>query len=177
MANQSAQDTGFRQLLDAAQDPMVVADQHLNVTAANREVERLTGWTEAELLGQPISLLLPPRFQRVLETPLVSREGSKPTDASGTSVNLFVLRRDGSEFPAELKRSPLGGGEGSLVLVTIRDLTEWRRAQESLFREKEQASVTLASIGDAVITTDAAGTITYVNPTAERSPAGEPPRR
>jgi diguanylate cyclase (GGDEF)-like protein/PAS domain S-box-containing protein len=53
-------------------------------------------------------------------------------------------------------------------LVTIRDLTKSRRAQDLLFREKEQGFVTLASIADAVITTDVAGTITYMNPTAER---------
>lgn len=163
-----SEDAGFRQLLDAAPDPMLVADRHWSISAANREVERLTGWTEAELLGRPISLLFPPRFQRVLDTPLVNREEATRTDPRSAAVSLFVLRRDGSEFPAELRRRPLGGGEDASVLVTIRDLSEWRRAQESLFREKEQASVTLASIADAVITTDAAGTITYLNPTAER---------
>jgi diguanylate cyclase (GGDEF)-like protein/PAS domain S-box-containing protein len=68
----------------------------------------------------------------------------------------------------EFNRGSLGPGPGALALVTIRDLTRWRRAQEHLFREKEQAFVTLASIADAVIATDLAGTITYVNPTAER---------
>ena len=168
MDNQSSEDVGFRQLLDAAPDLMLVADQHWSVSATNREVERLTGWTEAELLGRPISLLFPPRFQRVLDTPLVNRDASIRTDAKSAAVSLFVLRRDGSEFPAELRRRPLGGSEDAFVLVTIRDLSESQRAQENLFREKEQASDTLASIADAVITTDASGTITYLNPTAER---------
>jgi diguanylate cyclase (GGDEF)-like protein/PAS domain S-box-containing protein len=52
--------------------------------------------------------------------------------------------------------------------VTIRDLTASRGAQEGLFQQKEQAAVILASMGDALITTDIAGTITYMNPTAER---------
>jgi diguanylate cyclase (GGDEF)-like protein/PAS domain S-box-containing protein len=168
MGDQSRQTPGFRQLLDAAPDPMVIADRHGSVTAANRGLERLTGWTESDLFGQPIGLLFPQRFQRVLETQPVSREESARTDAPGTTVSLFALRRDGSEFPAELRRSPLGGDDDALVLVTIRDITASRRAQESLYREKEQASVTLASIADAVITTDASGTITYLNPTAER---------
>jgi diguanylate cyclase (GGDEF)-like protein/PAS domain S-box-containing protein len=165
---QSSENFGFRQLLDAAPDPMLVADRHWSVSAANREVERLTGWTEAELLGRPISLLFPPRFQRVLDSPLVNREESQRTDPKSASVSLFMLRRDGSEFPAELRRRPLGGSEDAYVLLTIRDLSESQRAQENLFREKEQAADTLASIADAVITTDASGTITYLNPTAER---------
>ena len=100
MPNQSSLDAGFRQLLDAAPDPMVVADRQWSVTAVNREVERLTGWTEAELLGRPIGLLVPARFQRVLETQLARREESKRADARGTAVSLFALRHDGSEFPA-----------------------------------------------------------------------------
>jgi diguanylate cyclase (GGDEF)-like protein/PAS domain S-box-containing protein len=134
----------------------------------NREVERLFGWAEAELLGQPVNRLIPPRFHRTLDTQPVFSEQPREGNPKGTRVSLFARRRDGSELPIEINRSPLGSGAGALVLVTIRDLTEWRRAQESLFREKEQAVITLESIADAVITTDSAGRMLYLNPVAER---------
>jgi PAS domain-containing protein len=66
----------------------------------------------------------------------------------------------------EIHRCRRGPGEDAVFLVTMRDLTEWRDIQESLFRQKEQAIVALASIADAVITTDVAGAITYLNPYA-----------
>jgi diguanylate cyclase (GGDEF)-like protein/PAS domain S-box-containing protein len=50
---------------------------------------------------------------------------------------------------------------------TVQDITERKQAEETLFHEKERAQVTLQSIGDAVITTDAEGLITYLNPIAE----------
>ena len=50
---------------------------------------------------------------------------------------------------------------------TISDITERKRAETAMFEEKEKAQVTLQSIGDAVITTDAAGRIEYLNPVAE----------
>ena len=172
MTEHSLLEIGFRPLLDAAPDATVVADRDGNVVALNHDVESLFGWPEAELLGQPMNRLIPPRFHRVLEHMLETHPAISPespeTRPKGTRVSLFARRKDGTEFPVEINRSPLGPEPGALALVTIRDLTEWRRAQESLFREKEQAVITLASIGDAVVTTDRAGNITYLNPVAER---------
>jgi diguanylate cyclase (GGDEF)-like protein/PAS domain S-box-containing protein len=161
MTGNAVQQMGLRPLLDAAADAMLVVDAGGNVVALNPEAERLFGWTEAELLGEAWHRLIPPRFLALTDLPLADEGGRNP-------VSLFARRRDGTEFPIEFSRSPLGPSQHALFVVTIRDLTKWRRAQEHLFREKEQAFVTLASIADAVIATDLAGTITYVNPTAER---------
>ena len=152
-------DTGFRELLDAAPDAMVVVDPQGDVIALNLEAERLFGWSEPEFLGHSLNRIIPPRFQQI--------SAGRGRD-EGVPVSLLARRRDGSEFPVELNRAPLGPGKNTQVLVTIRDLTKWRRAQENLFREKEQAFVTLSSIADGVVTTDVNGIITYLNPTAER---------
>jgi len=168
MTNPSPLEIGFRPLLDAAPDATLVLDSLGTVVALNHEAERLLGWTEPELLGQPMTRLIPPRFHRTFDTPPVVSHEPQKRQPKGTGVSLFARRRDESELPVEINRIPLGAGPHPLVLVTIRDLTEWRRAQESLFREKEQAVITLESIGDAVITTDTAGRITYLNPGAER---------
>ncbi|MBZ0091548.1 MAG: EAL domain-containing protein [Sulfuricellaceae bacterium] len=58
-------------------------------------------------------------------------------------------------------------GDAVRMFGTIQDISERKRAEELLFREKELAQVTLQSIGDAVITTDARGCVTYLNPIAE----------
>jgi diguanylate cyclase (GGDEF)-like protein/PAS domain S-box-containing protein len=162
------EEKGFRQLLDAAPDAMVVVDPGGSVVALNPVAERLLGWTEAELRGQPLSRFIPPRFQQATEWHGASDGASPGNPPQGAALSLFARRRDGREFPVEIHRSPLGPGDDALLLVTMRDLTEWRGVQESLFRQKEQAVGTLASIADAVVTTDVAGTITYLNPTAER---------
>ncbi len=161
------QDKRFRQMLDAAPDAIVVVDQRGRVVALNRETERLFGWTDAELLGEPSRRLITPAFQKMYDA---LGGGDSPTSAprKRALVSAFARRRDGSDFPAEVHCSPLSTSENALSLVTIRDLSAFQGAQENLFQQTEQAAVILASMGDALITTDVAGTITYMNPTAER---------
>ena len=150
----------FHELLDAAADAMLVVNGRENVAALNPEAERIFGFTEAELADEPLHRLIPPRFRQLIRAPEL--------EGTHDPISLFGLRRDGTEFPIEFNQSRLGPGRDALTLVTVRDLTRLRRIQEALYREKEQAFVTLSSIADGIITTDRAGTITYVNPTAER---------
>src|SRR2546430_5432039 len=166
MTTPHMQGRGFRQMLDAAPDARVGVDQGGSALALNREAERLLGWTDAEFRGEPPSRFIPQRFQQVYGALGVSDSDAPETRPKRAPVRIFARRRDGSEFPVEIHRTPLGPSEDGLFLVTMRDLTEWRDVQESLFRQKEQALVALASIADAVITTDGAGRITYLKPPA-----------
>jgi diguanylate cyclase (GGDEF)-like protein/PAS domain S-box-containing protein len=86
-----------------------------------------------------------------------------------------VQRPDGSRVWVRLHASTeQGGDESSTFLLLVEDITERKaaesvllRAEEALFAEKERAQVTLDSIGDAVLVTDLAGTVTYLNREAE----------
>ena len=125
------------------------------VVALNPEAERLFGWAEAELLGEPLDRLIPPRFRQLTELRPTITDESPGLPLRGTQVRLSAQRRDGTEFPVELTHCPLGSPAGTpLPWSRFVISPDGGSAQETLFREKEQASVTLASIADAVITTD-----------------------
>ncbi|TLZ36035.1 MAG: PAS domain S-box protein [Gammaproteobacteria bacterium] len=86
------------------------------------------------------------------------------------AAEFLMRRRDGQQLVilenARLMRDGAGrilGYEGSIT-----NITERKRAEQAIFAEKERAQVTLQSIGDAVISTDAEGRIEYINPVAER---------
>lgn len=77
-------------------------------------------------------------------------------------------RKDGSIYPVEARWQFFKFDTSSVFFCIAQDITERKRAEEILFQEKERAQVTLHSIGDAVITTDADGIIDYLNPMAEQ---------
>ncbi len=154
-------------LIDAGRDAMLIVDGEGMVVVENLEAHRLFGWPKGELIGTPMARCVPTRFQRVLDLwPLQSTDSTTPRALA--PVALLARRRDGTEFPAEISRTVIDPSPDGRALVTIRDLTTWRRTQEGLLREKEHAVTTLDSIGDAVMTTDLDGRVTYINPVAER---------
>jgi diguanylate cyclase (GGDEF)-like protein/PAS domain S-box-containing protein len=82
----------------------------------------------------------------------------------------FQLRRvDGNVLTVVESARAVRNDAGELIGYegTISDISERKRAETAIFEEKEKAQVTLQSIGDAVITTDATGRIEYLNPIAE----------
>ncbi|WP_019466631.1 EAL domain-containing protein [Dyella japonica] len=85
-------------------------------------------------------------------------------------VEFRILQRDGSArwFHARGASSRDAAGTSRRMAGSVTEITERRRADAMLFAAKERAEVTLQSIGDAVITTDAKGCIDYLNPSAER---------
>ena len=85
-------------------------------------------------------------------------------------MEVTLRRRDGTQVVALENARGVRDGSGRIVGYegTVADITERKRAEQARFAEKERAHVTLQSIGDAVITTDASGVIEYLNPVAER---------
>jgi len=82
----------------------------------------------------------------------------------------FLMRRRDGEQVVILENARAVRDEGNRITHyegTIADITERKRAEQAVFAEKERAQVTLQSIGDAVISTDADGRIEYINPVAE----------
>ncbi|QSX78075.1 bifunctional diguanylate cyclase/phosphodiesterase [Agrilutibacter solisilvae] len=159
-------DRRFRNLLESAPDAMVVVDVPTrHIVLVNEQAERIFGVSRDAMLGEPIGRFIDDP-ERLAEAMAATHE-SDP-DGRTWDVLAFQGRRpDGRGFPVEVVLSRLAGAASSQVVAGIRDVSRRQQAEDDLRREREQARVTLQSIGDAVLTYDIALAVTSLNRVAE----------
>ena len=125
----------FRGLIEAGPDAMVVVDEAGTIVLVNERAEALFGYPRAELVGQPVEMLLPKPLRRRHmrhRGRFVAEPRARPM---GEGLDLLARRKDGSEFVAEISLSPLRTDGGLLVSAAIRDVGQ------QLLRQLEQALV------------------------------------
>ena len=127
--------------LELAPDAIIVADSGGHILLVNQQTEVLFGYTQAELPGLPIELLLPSRLAAVHQQHRADYLAAPHTRPMGTGLELFGQRQDGSEFPVEVSLSPLQLGDDVVVMSIIRDVTARKRleAAERLAVQQRQA--------------------------------------
>ncbi|CAN5640951.1 PAS domain S-box protein [soil metagenome] len=129
----------FEGLLESAPDAVVIVDEDGRITHINRQTERFFGYERGEILGQPVEALIPGRFHSTHVNHRQEYADDPHVRAMGAGLELFGIRKDGSEFPVEISLSPLELDGQLLVTATVRDITD----RNAIDREFHQAARTL----------------------------------
>jgi two-component system, LuxR family, sensor kinase FixL len=127
-------------LLDSVPDAMVIVDQATGrIVHANGVAGRLFGWPPAELVGQPVEVLVPARFRGSHAMHRAEYAGAPRGRPMGLGLGLFGARKDGGEFEAEISLAPLDGGGRAYAVAAVRDVTERKRLERGaqLYRQAQ----------------------------------------
>lgn len=120
-------------VLASAMDAVVAVDEAQRIILFNAAAERMLGCRGADALGGPVKRFIPPRFHRQHDQAVgrFARSGST-TRRIGVLRDVVALRADGIEFPVEVSLSRAAVGGRRIFVVILRDVTERRRAAQSM---------------------------------------------
>jgi PAS domain S-box-containing protein len=161
--------SALENLFDVSPDAIFVTDATGVIRGANPRAAELFGYTQVELFGQPIENLVPERFRRGHPGHRENYNAHPRARQMGAALNLFGLRKDGTEFSVDIMLKPMEIASGPIVLSFVRDVTEQRLAMEALRRTDLQLRSIVESVSDyAIYLLDKDGHIATWNPGAER---------
>lgn len=151
----------FQSIVESIPNAIVLVNHEGKISYTNKQTERLFGYERTELIGKPVELLIPERY-RVQHQSFRNMFFQSPSvRAMGAGRELFALRKEGTEFPIEIGLNPVVTVEGTLVLASIIDITERKKAEER-FR------LVVESAPNAMILVNQEGLIALVNQETEK---------
>ena len=150
-------DDQLRAFLEVAPDAIVVIDRAGSINAVNTQAETIFGHTREEMVGRPLEMLLPQRYRGTHVAHRLAFSAEPTRRPMGSGLELFGLRRDGTEFPVDIQLSSLATKEGTLPVAAIRDVTERRRLEHlrddfigNAAHELRTPLTTLAGLGETL---------------------------
>lgn len=150
----------YRAITESAKDAIISGDANGDIVSWNPAAESIFGYTVAEALNQPLTMLMPERIRDQHRRGMRRLLAGGVPHMIGKTVVLTGQRKGGAEFPLELSLAQWKMAEGRFFSGIIRDVSERVRAEAAM----REALVVLNASSQAIITTDTAGVITSVNP-------------
>jgi PAS domain S-box-containing protein len=131
----------FRSVVETAGDAIISIDSHGEIIFWNKSAETLFGYSSYEMVGKPLSSIMPERFREAHQNSMNRVVSMGKSNIHGKTVEMFGLRRDGSEFPLELSLANWEIKEGIFFTGIIRDITERKKMEEELRKSRDELEI------------------------------------
>lgn len=131
-------------MISSASYPIVIVSEQNEIIKVNNMFSELFGFTEDEVLGQSINMIIPHRLRAKHDDHTASYHKSPRRRNMGIGMELNALRKDGSEFPVEISLTPLSHSEGT-VMASIYDVSLRKKAEQDLKESRDRLSLAVKS--------------------------------
>ncbi len=157
----------LRSIVQSTREAIVLVTALMKIAYWNKGAEAAFGHAAHDIVGHPISTILPGRYHELLQHTF---QRARVLDGISTASTLELVgkRKDGMEFPMELSLAAWKGKTDLFFTLIIRDITERRRAEEELERLNRHHHLVLNSAGEGIYGTDREGRTTFINPAAAK---------
>ncbi|HEV2579958.1 MAG TPA: PAS domain S-box protein [Ktedonobacteraceae bacterium] len=162
--------TNVQPFLDISPDGVVIINLAGSIVLVNGQTRALFGYAREELIGQPLGLLLPQRYQASHLAHLTRYFASPRARPMGLGLHLVGRRKDGSEFPVEISLNPLLLDGALHAIGSIRDVSAQRAAEQQRLQQAQQLRLQADLIDlahDAILVRDPVGRVLSWNKGAE----------
>src|SRR5439155_16225881 len=122
----------LERLLGSMPDALVIVSAEGKIVASNVQAGKLFGYSDRELQGEGIALLVPERFRKTERQYYAAYFSQHDGRVPETTMELCGLHKDGREFPIEVTTKPLTAEKALVVTSTIRDITERKRVEQQI---------------------------------------------
>lgn len=142
----------FRTVVQSATDAIILSDSHGIVRFWNKGAENIFGYTSEQILDSSIMKIMPEEY-RALHTNSMNRlvAGGAPR-LIGKTVELTGIRKDGQRFPIDISLASWQASSGEMFFSgVIRDITERKRAEETLEKVLLELNIILESAGVGIV--------------------------
>jgi PAS domain S-box-containing protein len=154
----------YRRLVEDSAEGIAIV-QGFEVRFVNRALLDMFGCqSEDEMVGQPFIDFVAPESRNLMLERGQAREAGERVPSH---YEFKALRKDGTEFDAEISVSPIAYQGGVARQGTIRDVTERKRAEEALRESEEKYRNLVSTINDLIFKVDVEGTVLFANPAAK----------
>ncbi len=158
----------LRSIVQSTKDAIVLVNALMKVAFWSKGAEATFGYSAEEIIGQPVTMILPERYHEELEHNVQRVRLLERVQLTSKTLELVGRRKEGREFPLELSVTSWKGKSDLFFTIIMRDISERRSAEEQLDRLHYHNQVVLNSAGEGIYGVDRDGRLTFVNPAAAK---------
>jgi PAS domain S-box-containing protein len=153
----------LRSLVQSASDGILTINSSGEIDSWNSGAHAIFGYTPEEIIGKSFSCLVPERCRENNKQSMEKLVAGGKAGFVGKTFSFPGIRKDGSEFPAEISYASYNGKKGIVLTGIVRDITERQTAEQEIREARNFLENIFKTVADGILVTDNEGTISVVN--------------